>query len=162
DNTPREFWFSRRFGLAEGAIRVTLDYPLLGVGPAQNKYFIPRALPDWQYEKHGSHNTYLGISADEGLIALVLFCLLFFGAIRGLGGVMRAAESGAAALAFDPRLVRAAYCTLIALAVASLGDALEREKYLWLLIGIAIAIRIRTPVSEGTASEDVQSQRLPE
>src|SRR5262249_54424387 len=94
DNVPVEWWFSRRVGLAEGAVLVTWNWPWLGVGPGHNKYFVPRMLTDWEYEKHGSHNTYLGISADDGVIALVLFLLLFVGAIRSLGGVMRAAESG--------------------------------------------------------------------
>jgi O-antigen ligase len=163
DTLPRELWFSRRLGLAEGAVLVTLNRPWLGVGPGHNKYYIPQMLPLWQYEKHGSHNSYLAISADDGVVALALFLLLFVGAIRGLGKVIRAGESGVVgARTFDPRLVRAVYCTLIALAVASFGDQLEREKYLWLMFGMAIAIRVWSPLAEDAASESMPRRAPPE
>src|SRR5207253_74151 len=109
--TP-ERWFSSRVGLAEGGVRVMLDSPLFGVGPGHNKYFIPKLLPDWEYDKHAAHDTYLELGADLGVFGLAAFLWLLIGAIRGLGGMMRAAEAGVAgALTFDPRPVRAVYCT---------------------------------------------------
>src|SRR5262249_19659227 len=128
-----------------------------------DKYFVPKVLPDWPFPKHGAHDTYLDVGADLGVVGLVVFLLIFLGAIRGLGSVMRAAESGAAGEGpFCPPPRRAGCWALIGLAVASLGDGLEREKYLWLLIGMAIAVRVWSVVTERTVSETAEHHGLPE
>src|SRR5262249_28647079 len=103
DMLPPQYWFSSRLGLAAGGFIVMVQSPLLGVGPGQDKYVIPGVLPEWPYEKHGAHNTYLELGSDIGVAGLAVFLVIFIGAIRGLGEVMRAAETGgAAALAFRP------------------------------------------------------------
>lgn len=67
-----------RFTLWKAAIEITLDYPLLGVGPNAGQVLIPKyaiEYSDWAV-KH-PHNVFLEISTGCGIPAVMLFFAFF-------------------------------------------------------------------------------------
>jgi probable O-glycosylation ligase (exosortase A-associated) len=75
-----------RITLAYAAVKMSLDYPLLGVGFTElnQRALLESYLPQRYKESDGDkviHNTYLQILVDSGFMALLLYCWLLFGAI---------------------------------------------------------------------------------
>jgi len=86
--------------LVRAAVKMWLDYPLLGVGFTENNQqelissYVPAEYKDG-YQGKVIHNTYLQMLVDAGIFSLLLYCWLLFGGIWKLErSIRRAREDG--------------------------------------------------------------------
>ncbi len=157
--TGREFnyWFTHRGATWQAALEVVKRYPLLGAGVANGQYVLGGNF--WVFnpnENIGAHNTYLSIAMDTGVPAILIFTLTAFGALYGLYRVLRKSPVLANRSPVDSeasQLLPVAAATFISLLclllVGSMALSMERVHYLWLLLGLAIAIRLQVKRLEG-------------
>ena len=76
---------SYRVSIWMGSLRMLKDYWLCGVGPGNAAF--NTVYPTYSYDSivtPHSHNLLLQITADAGIVALILFCVLLFWYVRGL------------------------------------------------------------------------------
>lgn len=144
------YWGSHRGATMLGAVEVARQYPLLGVGLTNGQYFIARTWPFAPNDNIGAHNTYLGIASDVGIPAALVFTAMAFGALNGLYRVLRTLDgptSSSYSAADLAKLKAVAAATLVGLACllipASMTLDLARSHYLWLLLGLAVALRLQ-------------------
>jgi len=99
------------------AIKMSLDYPLFGVGFGDKNYLL--LLPNYLgiEDRHVVHNTYLQFLVDSGAPALLIYCGLLFGTMWWLGkSIKRMKASSRPELAMYPCLLQT---TLFAFAIGS-------------------------------------------
>ena len=136
-----------RVDLWSVAAEVTRDHPLTGVGAGnftavEARYASEainlenvRMVVD---EPHVVHNTFLEISAELGLVGLVLLGVLAVGA---LALSLRAARAFAAAADLELEVLARGLATgLVALLVAFVFISGQAKEQLWLLLGVAFAL----------------------
>jgi O-antigen ligase len=145
------------------AAKVFADHPVVGVGPANfplyyqdyaerigielrdRVRFGPRRGEEPQRE---SHNMFLSIAAEQGIIGLILFCAVIVVTQREL---LRARRRF---LRTRPDLVNMAtslFLAIIAYVIAGMFLTLAYERYFWLLLalgGAAASVLLREPVPE--------------
>lgn len=76
---------SYRVSIWMGSLRMLKDYWLCGVGPGDAAF--NTVYPTYSYDSivtPHSHNLLLQITADAGIVALILFCVVLFWYVRGL------------------------------------------------------------------------------
>ena len=97
------------------AIVLTVKHPLFGVGPGE---FIDAEAQEAGEEGHRgmwhyTHNTYAELSSETGLVGLVLFVIVLFGAYRGLSPIRNRYP--------DVRIRRAALFTQMSVIITAVG-----------------------------------------
>lgn len=83
---------SGRTELWRGAWMMIRDHPLLGIGPGNFPAMLPTYIPNPTH-KSGAHNILLGMAADNGIPALLLFLVVFLGALFYLWQTIRFAST---------------------------------------------------------------------
>lgn len=66
-----------RFGLWKAGLEITLDYPLLGVGPKAGDTLVPQYMTGINMDSKALHNLIFEISTGIGIPALVLYLVFF-------------------------------------------------------------------------------------
>lgn len=133
-----------RIDLMKDAFWATLRSPLFGVG--LGNFGTER----WEYYRaqninkgaQTAHNTYLQISSEMGIPALILFLTSFYVAFRDLLWVRAMARAGR--LRDHLRFESAAsfmILALIAFLAAAMTLSLAQMVYMWLVLGFAAALR---------------------
>jgi O-antigen ligase len=109
-----------------------------------------------------THNTYLNILADLGLVGLVLFAGLIFFVLRALRRrIRRAASTGDTHM---EAIGRGLLIALIGLLVAYTFISAQYEKQLWLLLGLGLAaanLRQADGVEEDAGETDAPLTPVP-
>jgi O-antigen ligase len=142
-----------RQALWSAAARMAADHPLVGVGPHQ---FGPRSADYLVDDPLGiknpvAHNSFLEILAENGVLALLAFVAMIVGTWHLLTQARRGRARG------DPaaRLATAAQASLVVAIVSANFLSVQLTIPLWLLAGIAVALRAQTaaaPVPLATAA----------
>ncbi len=131
------------------AVEYTLHAPLLGVGlgcfPIKSGSTEMRA-SEWL----GTHNTFLQVSAEAGIPALVLFVSLIFISIASMRRIMQVTQSRKELEDLN-LLARSSLISLMAFAFAGFIAHMAYEFYFYYLVGISIAIQ--TVYSRVTAQD---------
>jgi len=97
-------YLARRLMVQKG-LRLFQSSPIVGVGPARwTKEYIPLDIPEqlggWQsqasYQRKTSHNSYVALLAETGLVGTIPFALLLLTLVwRGYGAMLQLAKGGA-------------------------------------------------------------------
>jgi O-antigen ligase len=131
--------FGMRVKLWTIGYRMVVDRPVVGVGPGNFITASPRyargAMLQFQL---GPHNSYVGIAAENGVVGLVLFCLIHVMILRSVANTIRAAK--AHGLEEIRMLGMTVEICLIVLMVGGLSISLYYSKYLWLFLGLGVAL----------------------
>jgi O-antigen ligase len=121
------------------SIQVTLEHPLLGVGPGE--FMDAEAAEDMAVGKRGlwhyTHNAYTELSSETGIIGMVLFLFAFWRSYRGLSQFRNRFPSA--------RVRRAALCIQMAVLVASIGAFFLSIAYsgiLYPVLGLSAAFQL--------------------
>lgn len=138
------------------AWRMFLDHPLLGVGAGNYTVHFDRyadevgfASRDYETpgEVHYPHNLYLEIAAETGLVGLAVFVAAVVAAVvslrRARAALRHRGDTTSAALARALEIAIAGYL------VSSLFLHGHFQRYLWLLFGLAAALRLLAGAGEG-------------
>jgi O-antigen ligase len=73
--------------MIDKALEISADYPILGIGPNNFKYYDSKMNTYWEYErltnmpldyynKRSAHNSYVQLIAETGYIGLLLFLVI--------------------------------------------------------------------------------------
>lgn len=139
---------TKRGAAWEAGVREVIANPMLGVGLStrNTQLAIAEHYTLSSVERKAAHNMYIGVAVGAGLFGLAAFLAVLMSTFGILWSVYsRAAKVG------DARIAAAVGCVLTAMVVLvsqGLQLDLEFEKYAWLLIGAALAIR-RWQVNRG-------------
>lgn len=110
------------------------------------------------YFRYGTHNAYLGILFDLGLIGLVLMLLTFVNILRAARAALRYASPDG-----RPFLMAFIFGFLSLLASIFFGTLQSSWLYVWAFVGIslrlAVAEKEAATAEEGRVSDDVQEER---
>ena len=86
-----------------------------------------------------AHNSYLEIAAEQGIFGLMFFLLLLWVTYKGLQKVGRFAKKDKKD--FVPHMAQAFQVGFIGLLVGNMFLTAHYDKSLWLLIGLAVAMK---------------------
>ncbi len=136
----QEDTFGARLRLWRVALRMVEDRPAVGVGPGNYVVAYPRYARggDLHYQRLVSHNAYVGMAAETGLVGLGLFLLIASFALRE---ARRAVLAGRVLARSDLEIfgVIAEVC-LLAVLMSGLSGNIEASKCLWMFYGLAVAM----------------------
>jgi len=119
-----------------------IDHPIIGVG--YNNFelhyldYSPALSLDPRREGRAAHNLYAEVAAETGLIGLIVFGLILFTAFQGLRKAYRIYQQ--IGREDDANLVAAFSIGLIGFLTGSLFLHGAYPRYLWLILGIALAL----------------------
>jgi probable O-glycosylation ligase (exosortase A-associated) len=84
-NYEEEASAANRVVVWQAALRMSADYPILGVGFGQRNYqeILPRYFG--REEHHAVHNTYIQMLVDSGIFAILIYAGMLIGAVVSLG-----------------------------------------------------------------------------
>ncbi len=137
--------FLYRIWMGRSALQMASDHPL-GVGPGNYPLVFPAYRP--AFVKVGlveSHTAYLTVLVEMGVLGLVAFLWVMAVAVwRTLGAVSRHPGGTIQAVAVG---ALAASATLL---VQSMTYSLEASKFLWLTLGLGLAVAGMSSESKGT------------
>jgi O-antigen ligase len=121
-----------------GALQLTADHPLTGVGPGRFPAEVAPLLRNnpVNLDRPVTHNTYLEILSEDGMPALILFAGYLVGAWLILRRVQRRAAD--AEDADEQRLATALQASLIVAVVSATFLSEELTSPFWLLGGLAV------------------------
>lgn len=142
DTDPRaEVSFRGRTSEALAALMMFRDHPLLGVGfhnyPVYYEQYSRIIGLDPRREDRSAHSLYLEIAAETGLLGLTVFGALLWGIFAG---TRRAHKTLTALGAHEPaRMIAALRIGLIGYLIAAIFLHGAYARFLWLLVGIALA-----------------------
>lgn len=127
--------------------RMFADHPVLGVGwsnyPAHYQRYSRQLGFDSRLEARDAHNFYLEMAAESGLVGLIMFGLLLGFSFSGLVRTHKAlTQSGYES---DASLVKAYGIGLIGYLTAAFFLHSAYPRFLWLLLGIAMAVAQLAP-----------------
>jgi O-antigen ligase len=118
--------------LLDRGIRLTEQHPFFGVGPGQFQVVSGQEARDW----HVAHNTYVEMSSEAGIPALILFLLIVSGAFSSLRrGRKLVAEDVSAQV-----LIGAVRASLLAFAVGAMFADTAYQFFPYFLFAYAVAI----------------------
>jgi putative inorganic carbon (HCO3(-)) transporter len=136
-----------------GGLHIFLDHPLLGVGFGQSPKYVPRYGRMYGYmlpfKNAATHNMYLQILAETGLVGLAAFLLMLWAVVRPMFALRKYwAQS-------HPEYVHTLTSLMLGLLlflVTSIFLHLSFARYLYLLLGLCgAATAIYTPRAEAPA-----------
>jgi hypothetical protein len=146
-----------RRALMINAIKVSISHPIFGVGIGQFGTYMSGVerseglRSGWQ----GTHNTYLQISSEAGIPALILFLIMMWLSFKGLRRLYKRADLIDAPESREiANMAFALDASLVAYAVCVFFDYVAYSASLPVLAGFTIAL-----VQAGTASLDALEQR---
>ncbi|PJE80919.1 hypothetical protein CI610_00077 [invertebrate metagenome] len=130
----------------ETAINMTLHNPLTGVGLSlflDNYWNYARHAPD-QGLAHVTHNTWLQIMSETGLVGFILFLLLIAGIFRSIHRSVALLEQSRGSPYYDPYLLAIAMGTFVGLIGFCVSGTFLSQGFLWpfyimAALGIALA-----------------------
>lgn len=129
----------RRIGYHLIGLDLLGRHPVLGVGPQNFRWhyldFEYRSMPGRFMEKRDLHNMYLSVPVETGLVGFVCFAAMLMLAVRGLTRVRR--RGGDTELSVYAEALEFSFGLLL---VAAAFGALETSKFLWIFLGLAVAI----------------------
>jgi O-antigen ligase len=137
-----------RWRLLLSSLRLTVQHPLLGVGPGQfASYLATEAKGSGIYaEWNGTHNTYTQLSSETGIPGLCLFVAVLVSSLRALGRIYRRARSIPGKEADDiATMALALHTSFIAYCTCALFNHMAYELTLPLLTAITVAINRAAP-----------------
>lgn len=130
---------SQRKNLLWRAVDYTLEDPLLGVGlgcfPIKSGTIEMRA-SEWL----GTHNTFLQVSSEAGVPALILFIWLLLVSTTSMGKVIRLTKQDVNLEDLN-LFAKAAMISLLTFAFAGFFAHLAYEFYLYYLIGVSVSVQ---------------------
>ena len=131
-------YFGNRAGIWRAGLEVAREHPLVGVGAGGYVAALePAAHGVGQF---GSHDVFLAILVEDGIVGLLIFLAMFGAAITALRAV--------------PRLPRRfGIVLLLTLGVGSLSLELGYRKQFWFVLGIVVA--------EGALATSVSARQRP-
>lgn len=146
----QEDTFGARLRLWRVALRMVEDRPIVGVGPGNYVAAYPRYARggDQLFQTFVTHNAYMGMAAETGVLGLGLFLLISGLALRD---ARRAVLAGRVLARSDVEIfgVVAEVCLLVVL-MAGLSGNVEGLKCLWMFYGLAVAMgRMADRVTSG-------------
>lgn len=142
----------RQQGLKD-SLKVTARHPLFGVGPGNFEVVSAKELGGtW----HSSHNTFLGLSSEGGLPALLLYLMILWRAFANLRMVKRHREDESE----EKLWATALHASLWGFLIASVFASEEYQYFTYFLFAYATALSLIVRagrVSSGTpaAAEDI-------
>lgn len=119
------------------AIEMTLDHPLFGVGPG-NAWFLAK-LPGYAPVYHIAHNSFLEISAQSGIPALLAYLLLLFFSWRSARQSER--DFDARGNSYLANLSQGLQGSFLAFGIAANFISAEFLRFGWFLIFLTILLR---------------------
>jgi O-antigen ligase len=136
----QEETFGIRVNVWKVALRMISDNPITGVGLGNFEHSIPRYGQDVMVGEYGlaSHNAYVGVAAEAGIPALILFVLLLGAALRDAWFAARASRQRSEALSLEAIAVE---ICIVSILIAALTGNAERQKYLFFFLGLAMSVR---------------------
>ncbi len=150
------------------ALNMFLDYPVLGVGPGQSKYYVQEYSernPEIQFRElettRRAHSLYLEMAADVGVIGLVAFLAIVLHLVHSLWRARR--------LWLERRpdyadLATGCLLSLMAYLGTGMTEHLSYQRYYWFLLAVAGAalqvLRGQSPESQ-TAEPPSTAGRAP-
>lgn len=150
-----------RWALLLESVRITIQHPLLGVGPGM----FPVAQDAGASRQggrgmwRGTHNTYTQISSENGLPALLLYLASLVCCFKLMGSLGKRGREAGGVLGAD--VAHASFCLRVALLAYSVGafmTHLAYDMYYPVWAGLAVAWGLAAPaelrqVAEGAASD---------
>jgi len=131
--------FGTRVRLWKIALRMVEDRPLTGVGAANFVAAYPRyAHGEMETLLYVTHNAYVAIAAEMGLVGLTLFLMLNFMSLRAAGRAVRFGK-GAGLPDLEMLGVITEVC-LISIMLGGLSGNSEGSKCLWMLFGLSLGL----------------------
>ncbi len=118
----------QRLYLLGKSIELTAEHPLFGVGPGD--FDIVSGV--W----HTTHNTFTQMSAEAGLPAFFIYCLILWGGFKNLKAVKRHLPADGAALVFSSAL----RCSLAAYIAGSLFGSEAYQFFPYFLVAYTTAL----------------------
>jgi O-antigen ligase len=153
----QEDTFGIRVLLWKAGLRMIADNPVLGVGPGNFMLAQPHYVHGRIYSRFvlTSHNLFIGVAAETGLVGLGLYLFMVVAALREAGRPGRKWSPGARDLELAG--VGVEICIVVILMGGLTGSA-ETSKYLFMLFGMASTVGrlalARTSVTSRAASDD--------
>jgi O-antigen ligase len=153
----QEDTFGIRVLLWKAGLRMIADNPVLGVGPGNFMLAQPHYVHGRIYSRFvlTSHNLFIGVAAETGLVGLGLYLFMVVAAFREAGRPGRKWSPGARDLELAG--VGVEICIVVILMGGLTGSA-ETSKYLFMLFGMASTVGrlalARTSVTSRAASDD--------
>lgn len=130
-------YFGGRGVIWESGIAVARAHPLAGVGAGSFAFAVERSL----YGRRSSHQTFLSVLVEEGIVGLLLFVAMIVAAARALPSLSA--------------MQRRMWITLLAVVlVGSLSAAWDYRKQLWFVLGL-LAAQAATPALAPTVRKVV-------
>ncbi|MGH9381467.1 MAG: O-antigen ligase family protein [Thermoanaerobaculia bacterium] len=142
------------------AVRMFLEHPWIGIGlgnyPTRYQDYSQQLLLDPRPENRSPHSLYLEIAAETGVIGLLAFGGVLWAV---LSSILRASRSARIPQLTELRgMVVAVALALVGFLAGSLFLHASNARYLWLLVGVALALpRVAANEREalGAAAGDV-------
>jgi O-antigen ligase len=148
--------------LLVGSLKLTIQHPLLGVGPGQfapymaSQAKINRVHTLWV----GTHNTFTQVSSEVGIPALCFYVAVLASSIRALRGIYRRARRIPGEQARDiATMALALHTSFMVYCVCALFNHMAYEMTMPLMAAVTVAMR-RTAPDELSRLED--AERRPE
>jgi O-antigen ligase len=126
--------------LLSRSLEVIAHHPLLGIGPGQ----FPIVSGNWQV----AHNSYAELAAEGGILALILFLAMVYGAFRRLNSVRKTCTDAETRV-----FAHAVFACLAAFMVGAVFSSVEYHFYPYFLISYAIALQAIANAKPNQAGE---------
>jgi len=153
-----------RTALWRAGLRMVDSSPLTGIGVGNFKPLVRRfSDPDGPHPELIAHNTYLGIAAEMGIPALLVFLGILVATFRSTEAARRAAR--ACGHPFVERAAEAMQVGFLSYAVAIFFVSAEYHKLFWLLVFLSACLpvlaraRLKAPktLRRASRSEDISA-----
>jgi O-antigen ligase len=155
--TRQEDTFGRRVDIWQVGLTMIKDRPLLGVGVGSFMAAQPSYINGHMEKKAvASHNSYVGVAAETGLIGLLLFLLLH---IRSLQSAQSAFRVGRRLGRRDLQgIATATEGSIVTLMVGALSGNTETLKILWVFFAMSSTLGVLARRLETTAPPEGPAQ----
>lgn len=131
-----------RYQVLVGGVEVFLDNPLWGVGPGQYSAYVSYGgLADFGKT---SHNIYVQILVELGILGTVAFLILFRGAFQALRRLLKTLKPGHP----DRALALALGLSFFAYAMMGVTLNILYHSYMWFMLGVALSMVNWEPLPE--------------
>jgi hypothetical protein len=123
-------------------LKMLVSHPFAGVGPGNSFWELPKYIGIGTGKGRAVHNSFITFGSETGIIGLALFVGLIVVSLRGLSDAIKREE---ALHEMDYSVFgRALFICLAAFLLQAMALDLQEDKYLFILIGMAIAYKYST------------------